>query len=204
MEDCFHNIRLVPERWPRKPWETKADGLGSYGRNRHIICVWFMHTTLSMYMCIYMFICDVYFMYVYYVCTSCMFVDLLVSIIISLHLSIWILEVDGEILGRDCKEINLPCISFTKPFRIQKLKNNCDLLTFPCFPRMSWSSMCRNWALQRLRGVSCRGWPLALQRWANFKWLDSQIASTEHRFTSKFACVQMWFLLQNFHYETVS
>lgn len=63
---------------------------------------------------------------------------------------------------------------------------------------MPWSSMCRNWALQRLRGVSCRGWPVALQRWANFKWLDSQIASTEHRFTSKFACVQMRFLLQNF------
>ena len=161
-----------------------------------------IYVHLYLYTYIYIYMWCIYFICI--CCTSYVFVDLLVSVIISLHLTIWILEVDGETLGRDCKEINLPCISFTKPFWIQKLKNNCDLLTLPCFSRMPWSSMCRNWALQRIRGVSCRGWPVALQRWANFKWLDSQIASTEHRFSSKFACVQMRFLLQNFHYETVS
>lgn len=114
MEDCFHNIRLVPERWPRKPWGTKADGF----RNRHIIFVCFMHTTLSM---LYVYMWCMFYVCIL-CCTSCMFVDLLVSVIIPFHLTIWILEADGETLGRDCKEINLPCISFTKPFRIQNLK----------------------------------------------------------------------------------
>lgn len=132
-----------------------------------------MYTYSQLYLYVHMWC----IFYVCICCTSSMFVDLFVSIIIPLHLSIWILEVDGEILGRECKEINLPCISFSQPF-----ERNCDLLTFPCFFRMLWSSMCRNWALQRLRGVSCRGWPVALQRWANFTWLDSQIVSTEHRF----------------------
>ncbi len=121
--------------------------------------------------------------YVYVVHHVCLFICL--SIILSLHLSIWTLEVDGENLDRerDCKEIKLPFFShspslcgYKKWKKLSASKFGANLLTiFRCFSRMPWSSMCRNWALQRLRGVSCWGWPVALQRWSNFKWLDEKL-----------------------------